>query len=473
MGESRIKIRQDIEKWFDAHADELLDDLRRLIAVKSVRGIAADGAPYGAGPREALSLVSGMLEERGFAVTNFEDIVITADIDAHPPHMGILSHVDVVGVGDGWDTDPFEMAIIKDKIFGRGATDNKGPTIAAMYAMYCAHELCPDMKKGFRLIIGSGEELGCIDVAQYLEKNTPPPNVFTPDAGYPVVNTEKGRFAPFFKAAWEKDTRLPRVVSIQGGKTMNVVPDNASAVVEGFSLDEAERFCSEYSAATGAKMTSRQDGVQIIIESKGVSSHAASPESGVNAQTALIRMLAAMPFAQSAGFEYICALDRLLPHGDNGGHALGVAMSDELSGGLTVNFGVLRFSEDEFSGNLDSRTPACADAVDLPGIARAAFEKERITMYNHTISECHHTPEDGDFVQALLRIYEEYTGDPDKSCLAIGGQTYVHGVPGGVAFGSVFPGEENCIHGANEFIGLEQLVLNAKIFAQSIIDICG
>ena len=163
----------------------------------------------------------------------------------------------------------------------------------------------------------------------------------------------------------------------------------------------------------------------------------------------MIEMLAAMPFADSKGFEYICALNRLFPHGDYHGTALGLNRSDEISGRMTVNFGVLRLSELEFSGNFDSRTPICADDVDLVGITQAAFEQEAIEMTCHEIKEGHYTPEKTPFVQKLLRIYEEYTGQPGK-CISMGGLTYAHDIPGGVAFGCVMPDEDNRAHGVNE-----------------------
>ena len=471
MGVNNMEMRQKIDDWFKLHSDEMIEDLGRLIAINSVRGAAEDGAPYGAGPRAALSLARSMLEARGFAVSDFEDIIITADIGPSPPLMGILAHLDVVAAGEGWETDPFSMVIKDDRIYGRGATDNKGPAVAAMYAMYCARDLSPEMQSGFQILLGSGEEVGCLDIAQYIEKNEPPPNVFTPDADYPIVNIEKGRITPFFKASWEKDDALPRIISIIGGRTINVVPGSAVAIIEGFTLDEAENYCLEYSAKTGAAISAHEDGGRMTITAEGVSTHAASPQLGINAQTALIEMLSAMPFARSTGFEYARALNRLFPHGDHNGRALGIAMSDEKSGELTVNFGVLNYTMIDFSGNFDSRTPACADDVDLPGMVQAALLREGIAVTNQTVSHCHHTPEDSPFVRTLLGIYEEYTGNAGE-CLAIGGQTYVHEIPGGVAFGCEFPGVDNSIHGAGEFIGTEQLLISAKMFAMAIIDMC-
>ena len=471
MISDRMEMRRQIENWFELHKNEMLDDLARFIAVKSVLSPAEEGAPYGAGSRECLTLARSMLEERGFQVSEFENMIITADLGAAPAKMGILCHLDVVAGGEGWATDPFEMVIKDGKIYGRGATDDKGPSIAAMYAMYCAKDLCPELRHGFQLLLGSGEESGCEDIAQYLEKNNPPPNVFTPDADYPVVNVEKGRIMPHFAASWESELTLPRIVSVTGGTTINVVPNRAEAVVEGFSLEETEGYCQEYSKKTGAAITAAQNGKQIIITTKGTATHAAMPHLGTNAQTALIEMLAAMPFAQSKGFGYVQALNRLFPHGDYLGRAFGIAMSDEISGDLTLSFGVVRLSENELSGNFDSRTPACADDIDLAGMVNAAFERAGIAVTRSTASRCHHTPEDSPFVQTLLRIYEEYTGNP-RSCLAIGGQTYVHGIQGGVTFGCLMPGSSNNIHGANEFISIDDLLVSAMMFAQAIIETC-
>ena len=471
MNENNNRLRREIDKWFEIHLNEMLEDLGRLIEIISVSGPKENGAPYGAGPRAAIALARLMLEERGFVVDEFEDMVVTVDLGPSPPLMGILTHLDVVDAGDGWDSDPYKMTLRDGKIYGRGANDDKGPSIAAMYAVYCVRDVCPELKHGVRLIMGSGEEVGCEDIERYLSVIGLPAHVFTPDADYPVVNVEKGRLAAIFGADWDRDVTTPRIVSIIGGKTMNVVPDSAKAVIEGFTQGEAEEFCREYSAKTGTVISAVPDGGRLVITANGTASHAALPHKGNNAQTALIKMLAAMPFAQSGGFERLQSLNRLFPHGDYHGCALGIAMDDKISGALTVNFGVLEFTETGFTGNFDSRTSACADEVDLCDMTRTALEREDIAPTSLVHTNSHHTPENSPFVQTLLRVYSEYTGKPGK-CLKIGGQSYVHGVPGGVAFGCAMPGIEYNIHAANESIGVEELIISAKMFARVIIEMC-
>jgi len=339
-----------------------------------------------------------------------------------------------------------------------------------MYAMYCVRDLFPDLKHGVQILLGSAEETGFDDIISYRETNILPPNVFTPDAGFPLINVEKGRYVQAFGAKWEKSKELPRIVSITGGKTQNVVPNHATAVIEGFSKDEAETFCKEFTTKTGVNLSVSEE-LMLTITAEGTAAHASMPERGNNAQTALIKMLTSMPFAESESFLNLKALDRLFPHGDNHGKALGVDMKDDIAGRITVNFGVLRFDELEFSGNFDSRTPICADKTDLTDMTRYALENEGLSVSYFDIIESHHVPEDSRFVKNLLRVYEEYTGKPGY-CYAMGGLTYAHGIPGGVAFGCTMPDDDNRVHGASEYISKEQLILSAKMFAMSIVDFC-
>ena len=466
------ELTKQIDSWFQRNDLKFRSDLEKLIAINSVRGPEEEGMPYGRASFEALETAKKMLNENGVEAENFENIVITADFVDAPPVIGVLAHLDIVAAGEGWDYDPFELTIDEGRYYGRGVIDNKGPAVAAMYAMYCARELCPDLKHGYRLILGSGEETGCLDIKEYLKKNDPPPNVFSPDSDFPIVNVEKGRLLLMFKASWSEDTASPRILEIHGGETPNVVPNVCEAVIEGISLSDVEAFCKKYSAETGAEISAREVGDTVIITSKGKASHACYPESGLNAQTALVKMLSAMPFAESKGFEYIRALNDLMPHGDYIGQALGLKMSDEISGNLTLNFGVLNYSATEMSGNFDSRTPLCADDIDIFGNTKAKFEAKGFEVTSGELVKCHVTDENTPFVQTLARVYEKYTGNKGE-CMAIGGSTYVHGIPGGVVFGCRMPGENNNLHGPNENISIEHLMMSAKMFTEVIIEMCG
>ena len=60
--------------------------------------------------------------------------------------IGVLGHMDVVPAGDGWNTDPFEGVIADGRITGRGVLDDKGPVIAALYAMKALKDSGAELK---------------------------------------------------------------------------------------------------------------------------------------------------------------------------------------------------------------------------------------------------------------------------------------------------------------------------------------
>lgn len=460
-----------IDAWFDKHADAMIDDVKRLIAVKSVREDALPGKPYGSGPAAALAAASAILAERGFEPFNFENRVVTADLNAHTPVLGILAHVDTVEAGAGWMSDPL-VAVVRDgRLYGRGAADDKGPAVAAVYALAAAKELAPDLKKGCRVLLGSAEETGHDDLAHYRENYTMPSCVFTPDGSYPVINAEKGRFCPTFAASWLQITALPRVVSLTGGTTANAVPARAEAVVEGLPLEQIQKLCAEYSGKTRAVLKAEEQDGAVRILSDGKAAHASTPEEGLNAQTALVALLAALPLAGSPGTVCVRHLNALFPHGDTSGEALGIAMADDIAGPLTLNFGVLSLGSAGLTAKFDVRFPSCATSENLDDIAMDKMTEAGFNIKEIARTPFHHTPEHTAFVRTLLKVYEEYTGQKGE-CLSMGGQTYVHDIDGGVAFGSVFPGVEPRMHGPDEFMPVDDLILSAKMFTQVILDMC-
>ena len=467
-------LKRRIDQWFESHTDELLSDLCDLVAIRSTAGKPKEGMPYGEGPAEALACAAEMLSSHGFASESFENRVLTADLNGKTARLGIIAHLDVVEAGDGWATDPFELSISEhgDMLYGRGVSDDKGPAVAAMYAMYAARELAPELAAGCRLILGSAEETGMDDLARYGKANFYPPFVFSPDADYPVINTEKGHFQPSFRASWGESAALPRIVSITGGTVPNIVPRAASAVLEGIDLPAVQDACRRISDETGVTLTAAQtqDG-RITVNARGEAAHASAPEKGKNAQSALINALVSLPFAECEGLSRLRALNGLVPFGDHSGKALGIEMSDDISGALTVNFGVFSYDLEGMRGALDIRTPLCADGTDLDKTVAGLFSAAGLYPDVSSREPGHHTPGDSRLVTTLLDVYEDYTGKKGE-CLAVGGLTYVHDIPGGVAFGCTMPGDECNIHAANECMSLSCLVLSAKMFTRAIIELC-
>ena len=151
-----MTVQERISQWVDAHEAELIRDIGRLVAVRSVRGEAEPDAPFGPGPRAALDEALALCSEYGFATEIYGCAVGTADLNDQPSRLDILGHLDVVVEGDGWDTPPYEAVLKGDGcLYGRGTDDDKGPVVMALFAMRCVRELGLPIKHGCRLIMGT------------------------------------------------------------------------------------------------------------------------------------------------------------------------------------------------------------------------------------------------------------------------------------------------------------------------------
>jgi succinyl-diaminopimelate desuccinylase len=463
--------KEQIEAYFADKEETLVDGVCRLVRIDSVEGEPKPGAPFGAGPAAALDEALKLAREWGLTATNHEGYVGTADLCDKEDGLHILGHLDVVAPGDGWKmTQPYEPKLVGGELYGRGTDDDKGPVVASLLAMKAVKDLGIPLKKNCRLIMGTNEESGSGDIAWYFERNPYAPATFSPDSGFPVVNTEKGGFKPTFSKSWAEQDALPRVRWLHGGIRINVLPGDASAAVEGIAPADMVPIARGITAHDGIQFSYALEDGLTVIRAKGTGSHAAWPEGGNNAITGLLSLLCALPLAESPCTQALHQLNELLPHGDYLGKALGIAQSEPVAGALTLSFTLLEVTDTGLEGRFDARVPLCATEENCLNVAKKAFE-DRGFNFQGEQNKPHHTPADSPFVQTLLRRYEEYTGEKGE-CLATGGGTYVHDIPGGVAFGCTMPGFDTHLHGADERVRVADLMVSAKMFANIIIDIC-
>ena len=464
--------RKEIEEFIEAHRQEMLEDICTLCRINSEKMPYKEGMPYGEGAFTALAEALSMAENYGFSITNYDNYVGTVDLNEKESQLDILAHLDVVPAGEGWkETEPFEPVVKGDKLFGRGTADDKGPAVAALYAMRAVKELGIPLKKNARLILGTDEECGSSDIAHYYAIEKEAPMTFSPDGSYPVVNTEKGGLNGHFTASFAPSDALPKLVSVEAGIKVNVVPGKARATVQGIDVEVMEKAAEEVSGETGIRFEFDVEEDAATITAIGAGAHASKPEEGNNALTGLLVLIQRLPFAPCEQISAIGRLLELIPHGDTSGKALGIAMSDELSGDLTLAFSLLTISDRELDGTFDSRCPVCATKENVLEVAKAKMAEKGFTLLNDSMKPPHHVDEDSEFIRTLLRTYEEYTGRTGE-CIAIGGGTYVHELKNGVAFGAAMPETDNRMHGADEFAVIEELIVSAKMFAQVIVDLC-
>lgn len=417
--------------------EKMLKDLQALVAINSVSQRSENKEkPFGEGANQALETALSICEGYGFRVKNCEQMTGYAEIGGGEELIGILVHLDIVPAGDGWVSSPFALRVEEGKIYGRGVTDDKGPAIAVIHAMKELLEEGCVFDKRVRIIFGLAEETGdWDDMAYYQSTEEQISYGFTPDADFPAIYAEMG----IANVSFTFDRKKTCFTRIEGGNAVNMVPDQCAA---------------EYV----------EDGKAMLSREKGKSAHGSTPWDGQNAICKLMTRFSGREDCQLSRFFRDCigtAYD---------GKALGGYASDQESGEITYNFGLIHTENDEITLTADIRYPVTYQIADiLDGVRECLREKGFGDVQVNLLSDVPYVylDKDGEVMGKLLAAYREHTGDMTPPTV-IGGGTYARAMKGVVAFGPMLPGRELTEHQPNEYILQEDLSLAKEIYKTAI-----
>ncbi len=469
MDSQKVRV---IEDWFEKRRPQMLRDIASLVSIPSVAGAPLPGRPFGEAPYQALTEGKRIAESLGLITRDYDGYVVSADIDGSPQKLFMIGHMDVVEAGEGWSSPPFEMTERDGILYGRGVADDKGPCVAAMYAMKAAKELFPDREFGVRMVLGSAEETTCEDLKYYMQREALPEYCISPDGDYPMITAEKGIHSPVFCGSWEKEDVIPRLLGFTGGTVKNAVPDRCAAELFGIPEETVREEARKVQDETGIVFeTGITDRGSVSVISRGQGTHVCNPEKGNNAQTGLLLLLSRLPL-KGNGARAAKELVRLFPHGDFYGEALNIGMEDPVSGKTTIAFTMLDMDETGFTALYNCRASLNATQTNTADVIIKALEDAGFEIRSgREFWTGHYTDPEAPVCRKLNKIYEEYTGLPG-GCLAVGGYTYMHDVPGGVAFGCAFPGTDPRYHSADENMGVRDLLRTGVLYTLAILEIC-
>ena len=452
-----------IDAYIDSHKDEMISVLQEVLHIPSVEGTPAPGAPFGVEVNKALHFMLGKAKEMGFVAENMEGYCGCIDYGEGDEMLGILCHLDVVPEDTGWKYPPYSATIEGDKIYARGALDDKGPTVSSLYALAAIKALGIKTKRRIRIILGTNEETGWGCMNYYKAHGELPHIACSPDGDYPLVNSEKGIMHVTFARKYESG------ISLTAGSAANKVPheaiirvklpaDDVKAVVEGIA--EIKDFPTDVEA----------DGAYTKITVHGTSAHAAMNELGKNALNAALFILSALPLTGEDA-KIVKHLHEGLMLDLNGEH-LGLDFTDA-SGRQTVNPGVIRWDENGISRfTLDLRCPTSKKLSDIFAHLEKFFAVAGLVPSgDQELKDGLFVPRDSELVVKLLKVYNDRMGT-NLEPLAIGGGTYARAFTNAVAFGCEKPGVASTVHMANEYITIEDMVVNAKMIADAIYALC-
>ena len=428
---------------------EMISALVELIKIPSVMDETYDLRPFGKEIDNALKKVLEICERIGFKTFyDPEGYYGYAEYGTGSEMIGILGHIDVVSEGDAqnWKHSPFAGDIATGKIFGRGAIDDKGPLIAAIYAVKALIDANITFGKRVRIIIGTDEETGWRGICRYVKKEELPTMGFTPDSNFPVVYAEKGLLQFRLKSGKKSDLR------VKGGTAMNAVPE--SAVYIGDHIYKLEKALKKL----GFDHELDSEEVYVI----GKSAHSAKPSAGINA---IVRMAEGLKSigTHSPVIDFLTEKVGFTYHGEQ----IFGSLMDEPSGELTMSVNQIDLSAYGEMIGIDMRIPVTIDKKFIVDGLKRVAEKYSLEYEEVDYLAPLYVERDTKLIQTLVKVYEEETG-LDGDPISTGGATYARSMPNIVAYGPTFPGQEKVAHQADEYIEINAMVKCAQIYAKAI-----
>lgn len=447
---------------------DYLEDLKALIKIPSVRddSAATDEYPLGPMPAQALKAFLEMAEQDGFRTKNIDNLVGYAEWGEGDETLAILAHLDVMPAGKGWDTDPFDPVIKDGNLYGRGASDDKGPGMAAYYALKYLKDQGVKFNKRVRFIVGTDEESNWTGMHRYFEVEPAPTLGFSPDAEFPVINGEKGQVSLKLTVPATNGDQFV-LKSFHSGLRFNMVPREAVAVIEGADRAKISQKFATYVADNPIQGDSEETEAGLKLTVIGKAAHGMEPEQGINAGTYLAKFLDQYDFANGAK-SFLHFLGSYL-HLDTRMDGFAGAFTDPVMGELTMNAGILNFDE-ENGGDIDMnfRFPKGITPDELEATVKKVADQLGITVKQGPSQKPHYVDPEDPIVKTLMQAYIDQTGDQDAKPEVVGGGTYGRLMERGVAFGALMPQTPNTMHQANEFQPVADLVKSMAIYMEAI-----
>ena len=462
------------EKYIDSLKDEIIAETCNLINIPSVSEETNNpDMPFGKYAKAALEYALNLGNKLGFRTKNIDGYCGYIEFGEGDELLGIIGHLDVVPSGDGWNTPPFEATIKDNKIYGRGAIDDKGPVVASLYAMKAIKDNM-NINCRVRLILGINEEKAWKCIKHYKGVEESPSIGFSPDADFPCIYAEKGICTVYIKDDYTKYENLPiRISNIDcNNNAINVVPKKCDVTldidVSKISLSDVTNFIDEELKNLKFDITYSINGTSIILHSAGIQAHSAHPYLGKNAISPMIILLNRI-FNR---FEYKIELFEFFKNyikTEFDGKSLDIDFEDE-SGKLTLNVGDFKFYENYLQLGINLRIPINTSIDTITNLIDVKGNNKSLDTYVDGVQESLYVPKDNYLVKTLCNIFNKMTNSNSEP-IAIGGGTYARAFKNCVSFGANFPGDTDMCHQANEFIDIDKLILSCKIYAEAIYEL--
>lgn len=452
-----------IDRWIEEHKEQLIEDVKLLSSIKSVSQAQPENKeePYGAGCRQALDAALGLAKKYGFVVTDYDHYCGTAILPGETEEqIGFFGHMDVVPEGTDWNSDPYVPFVDGNYLVGRGTSDNKGPAMAAFYALRCIKELgLPHKHSGF-MFFGCAEETGMDDILYYRSKTQPPKFSLIPDGFFSVWHGEKG----ILEGDLSCDLSGSNLKDFDGGVASNAVPARCSAVLEGVTLEQAKAAFPQEDMTIEAV----ENGVK--LSTTGIAGHAAFPKGTLSAIWKLADRLAQSGLVTGNGQKAMTFLQHAFA--DAYGKGLGIDYEDEASGKTTHCGGMARVRDGRLVQNINVRYAVTQDQEQMLANLRRTCEEAGFAVDWLSNDGPAYVPKENPVIPLLNRICEEELHQHFEP-IVIGGGSYARKLPNAVGCGACQHENSpyNGGHYPNEAMNITQLYEALRIYVRIFLEL--
>jgi acetylornithine deacetylase/succinyl-diaminopimelate desuccinylase-like protein len=128
--------------------------------------------------RPIIEQLTTEFEKRGYGVQVFPTAgapVFVADLKRGAEKTLLFyNHYDVQPEEplDAWESRPYELSLRNGRLYGRGASDNKGPLVANMFGVQNALEAGCELKCNVRFVIEGEEEAGSVHLGAFCREHS-------------------------------------------------------------------------------------------------------------------------------------------------------------------------------------------------------------------------------------------------------------------------------------------------------------
>lgn len=452
-----LNYKKQIHDYILKNKDEIVEILKELVKIPSVRDEAEVGAPFGKACADVLEYTKKLYMKNGFKTELETDGgYLLSYYGEGAKSLGLFAHADVVPVSGDWIlTNPFEPIEKDGFLIGRGVMDDKSAVVISLYCAKILKELNIPFKSRLVCFTGSNEESGMQDIKNYVNNHKAPDFSLVCDTAFPLYRGNKGMLQ--LTAVCNRPLNI--IKAINGSNAKGAILGKVKIV-----LDYSDEVYIELKKHENENIDVTAENNETIIEARGISKHTALPEGSVNAGYLAFCILSESEDLTQAESEEVKFISNLLSR--YYGEAIGIENTDSEFGKLTFANDMINFENSKINLHFNLRFGACVDIKALKEKINEEFSKRDWDVFFEIEAPAHITDINNPMLQACLKAYKDYTGDINPTVYVNAGGTYARHLPSAVEIGTTlkwgYPGNmpqgHGAVHQPDECISIEGIL---------------